>query len=281
MKSYELATISTPGGLSVDSLPDYYKSDIRVFNAWNKGRSISPETLKEYFSEMRETRSVSTLQKYRSALKYSIMSNFGNNITLLQRAEIDQVFKQLKPGRPDVSVNPDKTLTKQDLERIKKNAGEKTVCLIQTLFETAARVSELNHIKISDCTVQGAGVIVNIAHGKGNKARAVNMSLKAYELIKRIYAGKTYLFENKKTGNPIRTETIYKLLKAAGRYTDKHLTPHVMRHTWATLSLEALQIDAVSKYLGHASTATTAAFYLHGKASMADILAVNQLNCAM
>lgn len=281
MKSYEIATIIAPDSLSVDSLPDYYQSDIRTFNKWNKGHQITPKRLKHFFSHMREIRSISTLLKYRAALKYFIITNFGSSITLSQRSEIDQFFKTLKPGRPDVSVNPDKTLTKQDLETIKKNAGSKTVCLIQTLFETATRVSELIHIKISDCTVQGAGVIVYIAHGKGNKAREVNMSLKLYELIKQLYAGKTYLFENKKTGKPIRPETIYKLVKAAGRYTNKHLTPHIMRHTWATLSLEALQIDAVSKYLGHTSTATTAAFYLHGKASMADILAVNQLNCAM
>lgn len=262
--------------LTNTGLNEHYQYDIKVFNGWAGNRSVTPALIQEFFDGMREKRAVATLQRYKAALKQSLLKSFGTGLTLSQRSQLDIYFKEIKPGKRDPGISAERCLNREELKALKKASGYKTRLIIQSLYESACRASELVNIRVSDCTIQGDGVLVSIRHGKGNKSRVVFLNVKTYNAILEAWKGNEYLFEHQ--GKRLHRGTLNTLLKRAGRRIDKHVTPHTMRHSWASLSIGELGLSAVSQYLGHSSPQVTAASYLHGKAPMGDVLAVNQLN---
>ena len=248
-----------------------YKSDLNVFNKFAQGRAVTPELVKEFFTHRAELKPA-TLNRNKAAIKAAIITGSGGaNLTALQRAEIDSFFKTIKPGAAAGAILENKYLTIQELQLIIKKAGPKTALFIRALYETAARNAELLSVKITDCIINHNQVTVNIRQGKGNKERTVYMSLETYQQARQLYPDSDYLF-------PVHRDTVNKLLMKAGkRILKRKLTPHMMRHTWATLNIEAkiLTISQISKYLGHANPSTTAKFYLHGQAKAEQIQAVN------
>jgi len=265
----------TVKSLTNTGLNEHYQYDIKVFNGWAGNRQVTPALIQAFFEDMREKRASATLQRYKAALKQSLLKSFGTGLTLSQRSQLDTYFKEIKPGKRDPGISAERCLNRDELKAIKKVSGYKTQLIIQALYEMACRVSELVNIRVSDCTIQGEGVLVTIRHGKGNKSRVVFLNVKTYNAIRKAWRGSEYLFEHQ--GKRLHRGTIYTLLKRAGHHIDKHVTPHMMRHSWASLSIGELGLSAVSQYLGHSTPAVTAASYLHGRAPMGDVLAVNQL----
>lgn len=261
--------------LSAAGIKKEYKSDIKVFNEWAGDRPVTPELIKAFFDDMKSKRANSTLGRYRAAIKASLLQSFGPGITLHQRAIIDTYFKEIKIGRVNNAAGEEKLLTRKELNQVIKLSGHKTALLIKTLFETAGRISEIVNIKLSDCQIIGDGVHVKIK-GKGNKEGTVFLSLDTFNQVKAAYQGNIYLFEYQ--GQAISRHTAGKLLTAAGKKINRKLTPHMLRHTWATLSIEDLGLSKVSTYLRHQQTSTTADFYLHGKADSVEVLQINKSN---
>jgi len=257
-------------GLQAQGVNTRYGSDIKVFNLFAQGRTITPELVKEFF-QSRQDKSAATLSRNRAAIKAALLNGYGQDITLLQRAEIEQFFKTIKTGKRDSSIPESKILTRLELHKLLKNSGPKTAVLIQALFETACRCSELLDIKLTDCDIQGDLVSVKIRHGKGNRERVVQMSLSTFNRVKDLYQGEEFLF-------PIHRNTVSILLKKTGkRILNRNLTPHMLRHSWATIAYESgmLNITQISKYLGHQKISTTVDCYFHGRASAAEISEFN------
>lgn len=128
---------------------------------------------------------------------------------------------------------------------------------------------------MSDCQERKDGVIIKVI-GKGNKEGTFYMSIDLFQAIRQAYKGKTYLFETK--DKVISRMTAYTLIKRAGSKIGRpDISCHTLRHSWASLSIDVLGLAKVSGYLRHASQDTTAKYYLHGKAEMPEILAVNTL----
>ena len=136
-------------------------------------------------------------------------------------------------------------------------------------------MSELCNTRLSDCQERKDAVIIRVI-GKGNKEGFFFMSIDLFQEIKQAYRGKTYLFECK--GKAMSRMTVYTLIKRAGSKIGRpDIHPHTLRHSWASLSIDVLGLAKVSGYLRHASQDTTDKYYLHGKAEMLEILAVNTL----
>lgn len=141
------------------------------------------------------------------------------------------------------------------------------VCL---LYGAGLRVSELCNLRVEDIDSQRG--VVRIPHGKGGKPRQVMLSAKLLRTL-RVYwktrAKNTspYLFPSQgaRQGKPMATETIGRLIKAlavdAG--ISKRLTPHLLRHCFATHLIEAgADLRTVQLLLGHSHIETTSC-YLH------------------
>lgn len=262
--------------LPTKGLSKAYQADIKQFHKFTNGGPINQDIVMDYFKHMEDIgRKFATVNRHKSALKKAIIASMGNTANLVELSQIDQFFKKIKAGKRDIAITKDKTLSKEELSKLISCAGHKTGLIIRALYETAARVSELCSIRLSDCEVRGSGVIINTI-GKGKKQRQFYINKDLYDEIRAAYKSPNWLFGN---GKPLSRVTVFQLVQRAAKKIGRpDISPHNLRHSWATLSIQSLGLAKVSGYLGHADTSTTAKFYLHGKPEMSDIMSINQLN---
>lgn len=144
--------------------------------------------------------------------------------------------------------------------------GERDKAMLELLYATGLRVSELVGLKISQVNLE-AGFVRTM--GKGSKERMVPMGAQAVEAL-RIYLfdGRTsllksgpspWLFLNAR-GGPLTRQGFWKIIKQYGLQAGitKKITPHLLRHSFASHLLECgADLRAVQVMLGHADISTT------------------------
>lgn len=168
-------------------------------------------------------------------------------------------IKHLYPARKSYSlpnyltINEVKTLTKSS-ENIKHR------CIIKLLYGSGLRLSELLHLKVTD--IDSESMIIHIKNSKGNKDRVVMLSKSLLEEL-RIYFIKhnplDYLFEGQ-SGGMYSPKSVQVIVKNASSKAGikKKVTPHTLRHSFATHLLEAgTDIRFIQQLLGHGSIKTT------------------------
>lgn len=132
--------------------------------------------------------------------------------------------------------------------------------IIEMLYATGVRVSELINIKVSDIDFNNRRIIVC---GKGNKERIVYYGEYAEEVLKEylnVHIRKSdYLFANTKGDKLTDRGVRYIIDKIMNKLSVKvHVTPHVLRHTFATDMLNnGCDIKVVQELLGHSSLKAT------------------------
>jgi len=132
--------------------------------------------------------------------------------------------------------------------------------IIEMLYATGVRVSELVNIKVSDIDFNNRRIVVN---GKGNKERIVYYGEYAEEVLKEYLdvhiRNSDYLFANSKGGKLTDRGVRYIIDKIMDKLSVKvHVTPHVLRHTFATDMLNnGCDIKVVQELLGHSSLKAT------------------------
>jgi integrase/recombinase XerD len=163
----------------------------------------------------------------------------------LSMAEVDRLLAQ-----PDQSSPP----------------GMRDQAMIELLYSTGLRVSELCGLRVSDLQAE-VGCLRCV--GKGDKERLVPVGRKALGVIQAYLAtarprilGKRsspFLFVSR-TGNHISRIAFWKSLRDYGRQAGlrKHLKPHMLRHSFATHLLDrGADLRSVQMMLGHADISTT------------------------
>lgn len=154
----------------------------------------------------------------------------------------------------------------QDKEESLRNEA-----IIETLYGSGLRVSELVDLRISRLDLDSEVMIVE---GKGSKQRMVPMSPSSVSLIREYLprrarqnvkpAGEDVLFLNRR-GAPLTRVMVFYIIRdlAALAGIEKKVSPHTMRHSFATHLLEGgANLRAIQEMLGHESIATTE-IYLH------------------
>jgi integrase len=132
------------------------------------------------------------------------------------------------------------------------------------LYATAARVTEALQVRPTDLKDDGERVLLRF-HGKGRKERWVRIPVSLLEEIEAEYGkkGRGYLFESHYGGPFSRQYVTREIARAARRVLNRRITAHNLRHSRATdLFQKTRRLKGVSEMLGHASTSTTARFYV-------------------
>lgn len=162
-----------------------------------------------------------------------------------------------------------KFLTPEEVELLLKQPdqtpeGIRDAAMLQLLYATGLRVSELIGLKLADVNLD-TGLLTCL--GKGSKERSVPFGRAAEEALRaylpvrqQVLKGKSspYLFLSAQ-GRPISRQQFWKAIVEYGeRAGIGHITPHMIRHTFATHLLEhGADLRSVQLMLGHSDVSTT------------------------
>ena len=250
-----------------------YTNVIRQY--YKKNHSLSYKNIVKFLKENKKTKSNATISLYKAALKKLIKYQVKD---LNQRAIIDTAFSEIKIIKPDKSITKEKIVSKEIVRKMLTLSNEKNKLIIQTLYATGLRVSELINIKKNHCkrTIEdGITYMLVSIIGKGNKERKIKLKIELYNEILKTFNSKIYLFETR-NNRAFTRQAIYRIVNTAGLKAigTRQVHPHTLRHSFATelLIKDNKSLKAVSKYLGHSSTAITSDFYIHDELSIKDLI---------
>lgn len=233
-------------------------------------RGYSPLTIKNYLYIIRDflkdfdVPDSKSIQKY--FLKKEISKNTRATQTLILRSfakflkkELHIEFEILDP--PKTSKTLPTFLTRDEVKRflevVKKNKRDFTI--ISFLIYTGVRVGELINIRIEDVNLEENYVRIK---GKGDKERFVPITEELSIILQRHLKEphySDYLFETKRH-TKFSALTIQLMVKKYANEANiqKKITPHKLRHTFATLALESgISPITIGELLGHSSLNTT------------------------
>ena len=153
------------------------------------------------------------------------------------------------------------------------------VAVIELLFATGMRISELCSLGINDINLDNGTILI---FGKGSKERMLQIgNVEVINILKEYHADFLHECENcgyffaNQSGNPLSDQTVRRMIN---KYTELasinlHITPHMFRHTFATSLLEAdVDIRYIQKMLGHSSINITEIYTHVATARQRDIL---------
>jgi integrase/recombinase XerD len=138
--------------------------------------------------------------------------------------------------------------------------------ILMTIYAAGLRVSELINLRVTDIDSQRQ--LICVRQGKGHKDRQVMLSPKLLEVLRtywKRYRPRSWLFPGRNPERPITQITVWRICdqaRAAAHLT-KPVSPHTLRHCFATHLLEeATDLRRIQILMGHRNLKTTAR-YLH------------------
>ena len=248
-------------GLSENTVKGYI-SDIVKFLNFIKKKNINNELLNEYLIDLNKKKSSQkTKQRFMSSLIQYI--NWYNEKHPNNKIIVDRVDIKSGVYLPDtVQIEEINKLIDYYDHNNFLNSRNKT--LIDFLYSTACRVSEVCTVKISDIDFYDNFIIVT---GKGSKQRIIplgshlKLNLLDYINIRKKYLDRDintlFLTKNK---NSMERTSVFRVVKktAINVGLNESIHPHTLRHSAATQMLEAgCDLRTLQEFLGHSSVSTT------------------------
>ena len=142
--------------------------------------------------------------------------------------------------------------------------GAKYRAALSAAYGAGLRVSEVASLKV--CDIDSKRMLLRIEQGKGRKDRFAMLSPQLLELLRdwwRIARPQVWLFPGQNPVNPLTTRQLNRAVHAAAHMAEitKRVTPHTLRHSFATHLLEQnIDIRVIQVLLGHAKLDTTALY---------------------
>ena len=257
-----------------------YGRDLEDYCTWLAGRGLAPDTaqradVEDYLvfcdaqglaKSTRARRLSSIKQLYRFAFEEGYrgdnpavqISGPGRDKRLPKTLSVDEVDRLLEAAE---------THGRRDEDRLR------TTCLMQLLYATGMRVSELVGLPVAAAKGDPRMILIR---GKGGKERMVPLSpparaalaawlpvREAAEDARRAQgaAASPHLFPSRGASGHLTRHAFYQIIKelaVAGGVSPSKVTPHTLRHAFATHLLErGADLRAIQTFLGHADVATT------------------------
>ena len=265
-----LTHVRVEKGLSSNTVSAYHR-DLAKFDEFAKKRKLSLEAV------TRDDLVDFLAGLYRQKLESKSVAR--HLVTLRNFFRFAQI-QELIPADPSMNLESPKIrrslpgyLRLEEVERLLAQPDAKTPlglrdrAMLEVLYSTGLRVSELTGLRVSDMD-SNVGCVRCI--GKGDKERIVPVGKKALGMVDRYLrdarpkllgktAGIPTLFVNRR-GKQLSRVGVWKILSAYGRRAGLRtaLTPHMLRHSFATHLLErGADLRSVQLMLGHADISTT------------------------
>ncbi|VAW44934.1 Tyrosine recombinase XerD [hydrothermal vent metagenome] len=241
LKKYSTNTIKTYV-IAFEKFINYYKShEINQLNE-NHIRGYLSTLVKKGLSNSTTNQAVNAIKFY-----FEIVLDMPNRFY-----EIERPIKQHKLP---------KVISKEEVLAIIANTSNiKHHCIVSILYSAGLRRSELINLKITD--IDSKRMLIKVENAKGNKDRFTLLSYKLLEKLRLYYKKwkpKIYLFEGPE-GLKYSAGSIVNIVKNGAEKAGikKKVTPHMLRHSFATHLLEnGTDLRNIQVLLGHSSVKTT------------------------
>ncbi len=258
-------------GLADNTATSYYRDILKYLTYLEKyqqitrARDLSSTHIKAYLKTL-------YYKKYRSATlarNISSLKSFHHYL-FIEREITENYMKTIET--PKITKSLPQVLTVAEVIRLLETLSDqepltlRNIALIELVYGSGLRVSELLNLKLNNIHFSGNYAKIT---GKGNKERIVplgEMSLKA--LRNYLAKGRNLLLKNNVSnylfvnlyGNKLSRQGFYKILKEIARKAniEKEISPHTLRHSFATHLLEAgVDLRTLQELLGHKDISTT------------------------
>lgn len=270
LKEY-LSLLKIEKNLSDNSINSYKTDIIKLFNYFEREKvsdldKVTYQIITKYFEEQRtEGINSSSVSRYSSSIK-GFFSFLKQNNYIRKNPVVN--LKSTKTARDLPSV-----LSFQEVEKIleqpnlKAKLGLRDKAILELLYSSGLRVSELLNLKLSDLFFDDEVIRV---FGKGSKQRIVPIGSSAINwvtlylqklrpLLQKRMKSENIIFLNSR-GSKLSRMGIWKLVKKYCEAAEikKEVHPHTFRHSFATHLLEGgADLRAVQEMLGHSDISTT------------------------
>ena len=271
LRAYSPETIRNYTGAVADFARYFHKSPLQ----------LGPEHIRTYLLYLVNERKLSwqTLQGRRSALKF------------LYVRTLKQAWFDTEVAKPKVRRKLPVVWSREEVRALLDiTVNTKHRALLALYYSAGLRCQEALNLKVTD--IDSKRMVIHIREGKGRFPRQVMLSPKLLELL-RLYwrwrKPKDWLFPGERPDRPMRASGVRITCQSLRRQLGiaKRLSPHVLRHSFATHLLDAgTDLRTIQLLLGHRDLETTARYLhvsetrLHATASPLDDLPIRQIQTA-
>ena len=272
-----------------------YRYPARRFVGYLRAEALplgDPQGWRKYLDSLGDL-SASTYNAYLSALKACVRQALRGAALTMTAPELrvieDEVAALKGKSKPAPgSYIPDKVCTPEEVVRlidaanaprwgVARNAPRPDIALaIEFLWETGLRISEALSIKLKDMKPMGDVVRIRIM-GKGGKERFAKPNRDLVDRIRAHFGGIVYLFEH--GGHPYnRSHVSIGIHRIGLAVLGRSISAHALRHSIGTFMYKRTHnLVGVQHFLGHTSSTTTAAYYVHDSFDDAEIRGLTAL----
>lgn len=180
--------------------------------------------------------------------------------------EICKIDPTLTIEQPKLPKKLPKVISVKEIEDIlQQNLNVTQKVIVELLYGCGLRVSELAGLNISDINIKGKYLQCT---GKGSKERIVPLGSKAIAALKKYLPQRDFIIKKYNLdaahllvlddGREINRQYIYSFIHEQGKFFNKTISPHTLRHSFATHLLEnGADLRVVQELLGHSNVSTT------------------------
>ena len=260
-------------GLSQNTI-DAYRRDLSEFS---KGlddiQKIDRMTINTFVRKLREDKlaASSVIRKIASLRGFFKWASSTGIITKNPAATLEQ---------PKVPQRLPKVISLKEIEEmLHNNLNPLEHVIMELLYSCGLRVSELVNLKINDIDLNSKYVR---CFGKGSKERIIPMGEMAKNIIKEYLPERDLLIKKynlstknlliMSNGRQITRQDVYTFIHAQGKLIHKNISPHTLRHSFATHLLEnGADLRVVQELLGHSDVSTTQLYTHISKKRLKDV----------
>jgi site-specific recombinase XerD len=184
---------------------------------------------------------------------------FLYKVTLKRPWAVEEIPMPRKPFKLPEILSPEEVM-----HFLNSVGNRKHQAILMTAYAAGLRVSEATHLKVTD--IDSQRMMLRVDQGKGRKDRYVMLSPRLLEVLRtywKLARPNYWLFPGERPGQPITCEAVGLACQSARRVSGitKPITPHSLRHAFATHLLESgADLRTIQLLRGHRSLATTSRY---------------------
>jgi len=245
-----------------------YRSDLKIFNKWLAEKSfisVNSKHIQDYFSDRQKNNIGSSTQARILTCLHSFYQYLLTN-QLIKKEPTEQVTHPKLEKKLPVFLNIQEVEKLLEAPSSSSLFGQRDRAMLELLYSCGLRVSELINLSYHNINLKEEFIRI---HGKGNKERVLPMGeiaidyLMKYETNARpmlLKSGQSDSYFLSNRGSAMSRQNFFYIIKAYANQVgiDKPLSPHTLRHAFAThLVQKGADLRSVQLMLGHSDISST------------------------